>query len=40
MLNNTNADSKKIKRLINKALSYNLIKQGVNKTYIPFWGYC
>lgn len=40
MLNNTNADSKKITRLINKALSYNLIKQGVNKTYIPFWGYC
>jgi len=40
MLNNTNADSKKITRLIKKALETNLIKQGANKTYIPFWGFC
>ena len=40
LLGNTNADSKKITRLIKKALESNLIKQGVNKTYIPFWGSC
>ena len=38
LLDNSNSSSQKISRLINKALEKRLIKNGPNKTYIPFWG--
>lgn len=37
LLDDTNSSSKKISRLINRALEKNLIIQGPNKTYVPFW---